>query len=443
LRTFEVAAMVLAAGLVPTLAAHAEDPPITSLGSYALGATGTAVYQSYDQQTVPIPAVPTQEFSVARSEVSLENGSAHGLSSLAWPGNTAANFPSALYDLGYPKELPAPPNYPVRAESFFPRSGTQKTDDTLDAGVVVMKAASSETFSTASARSADVEGLFTSGAVSSSSSSEVKGAAATSEARAAVTGFELLGGLVTIESVRSVATATSDGVKGEVTGRTLVTGLTIQGQEFTVDRNGVHVAGNDLPPPPGALDSINEQLAAIGISVFIAEPLDQLDGPSAARSIGGLIIVVKGKTLGDRLPPITVPPPPDLPPPLPQIPPPPAAVTDYNRTLTISLGAVAVTTSAGGFLPPPPPPPTTLPPPVDEVPLPPAPIVSPAPVDSPPAPGTSPAASNGTPAGKTLPISIAVAGLIGAAATSRGLRRVADKALADTPAGAVCTLEDS
>jgi hypothetical protein len=435
LRAAEVAALVLAAGLLPSLAASAQEGDAPTLAGYSLRARGAAIYQSYNQQSIPIPAVPTEELSVAHSEAELANGSAHGVASLAWPGNTAANAPSALYDLGYPRQLPAPPNYPVRAESFFPAGEGQSEEGSLDAGAVTMRSASSDTSSTASAQSADVEGVASTGTVSSSAKTVAEGGLATSEARAAVTGFELLGGIVKIEQVRSVATAETDGVKGTVTGRTVVTGLTIQDVEFTVDHDGVHAAGEAIPFP-GGTDPINEQLALAGLSLFIAEPLDVVEGAEASRSIGGLIIVLETKTLADNLPP-------DL---FSQLPPEvPPFLYDSNRTLTISLGGVAVSATAGGVLPPPPPP--TTPPPPDTgaggTEVPPGPVVEPPPPEVPPAPGSTPASSDEPPAGGTLPIALAVFGSLGIVATSRALRRVADKALLDAPAAAACIIAET
>ena len=426
-RAFEVAALALAGVvLLPILTARAQEGA-PALGVYTLIASAAPVFETYNQPTFPVPATPSQEFSIGHSEVSLENGSAHGLASLLWPGNTAANFPAALHDLD--PRFPVLPNYPVRAETFFPASEGQKSEDTLDTGAFSMRSTSSATEVTASAQTSDVEGVFSTGTVSSSTSGIVEGSLATTEARSSVTGFSLMGGVVKVDAVSSVATATSDGEKGKVTGRTLVTGVTIQDVEFSVDAEGVHLGREGVELPEDVDEQLNEQLAAAGLAMFVAEPLDAVNGATASRSIGGLIIVFTPKTLAQHVPREVLS---ALPPEVPSF------VSSFDQTITIALGGVAVRTSAGN------------PPPLGPPPVPPvvggstgpgtAPEAPPAPVTTPPATTPTPSSSSGAPAGATLPAAAAAVGLVGVAATSRALRRVADKALTDVAAGTACPL---
>ncbi|MEX2459174.1 MAG: hypothetical protein WD770_09325 [Actinomycetota bacterium] len=432
-RTFEVFALVLAAGLLPYIPAGAQEAE-TTLAFYALSAKASPIFQTYNQPSFPIPATPTQELSLGHSEVSLENGSAHGVASVLWPGSTAANFPSALRDLGYPADLPAPPNYPVRAESFFPTSEGQEDSALLDAGGVVMRSSSSATSCTASARSAEVEGVLETGGASSRSSNRVEGAAAVASAQASVSDIRLAG-VIAIEQVTSFAEATSDGTTAKLAGRTVVTGVTVQGVEVTVDRDGVHADGNDAPIPiAGVTDPMNEQLAAAGIAMFVAEPLDNVDGPTATRSLGGLIITFQPKVLAQNLPPGVLS---GLPPEV------PGFLTTFDQTITIALAGIAVRASASPpFVAPPPPPP---PPPIDGGGggVPPAPSVAPPAVEPTTRPQPSPVSGSEPPSGASLPVAVAVAGLVLAAVGSRGLRVVADRALFGAPATAACPLEES
>ena len=431
-RGFEVVALVLAAGLLPYIPAGAQEAE-TTLGFYALAAKGSPIFQTYNQPSFPIPATPTQELSLGHSEVTLENGTAHGIASVLWPGSTVANFPSALRDLGYPAELPAPPNYPVRAESFYPTSDDQLDSASLDAGGVVMRSASSPTSCTASSRSTEVEGVLETGAASSRTSNKVEGDLAVANAQASVSDVRLAG-VIGIEEVTSFAEATSDGTTGKLSGRTVVKGVTIQDVAVTVDRDGVHAAGNDAPIPiAGTTDPMNEQLAAAGISMFVAEPLDTIDGPTAARSLGGLIITFQPKVLAQNLPPGILS---GLPPEV------PGFLTTFDQTITIALGGIAVRASASPpFAPPPPPPP---PPSGDDggLGVPPAPSVAPPAAEPTTGPAPSPVSGSEPPSGASLPVAVAVAGLVLAAVGSRGLRVVADRALFGAPATAACTLEE-
>ncbi|MCA1727008.1 MAG: hypothetical protein LC722_04975, partial [Actinobacteria bacterium] len=136
------AALVMVA-LMPAVSVHAQDAAPVTLGSFTVGASAGAVFQTYHQPSAPIPAKPTQEFSISHSEATVENGSSYGLSSIFWPGPTAANAPGAIHDLD--PRFPLLPNYPVRAETFFPASEGQETEAAFDAGIFAMRSKSTGT----------------------------------------------------------------------------------------------------------------------------------------------------------------------------------------------------------------------------------------------------------------------------------------------------------
>jgi hypothetical protein len=423
---------VLAAGLLPNTSATAQEGAGTTLLSYTLAGRAAPIYESYHQPAAPIPANPTQEFSIGHSQFDMDSGSGHAIASAVWPGATAANFPSALHDVD--DRFPLLPNYPVRAESFFPASGTQESSAALDAGAYTMRSECGDGTATASARSTEVEGQLETGAVSSRTSGVAEGDTAVATARASVSDISLLGGLLTVSQVTTVAEASTDGKTGKVSGRTLVNGLVIQGVEMRVDSDGVHLADTEVPIPiRDVTNPLNEGLVAAGMSVFVAEPIDEVDGPNAARSLGGLIITFKPKVLAANLPPEIIS----------QIPPQvPVFLTTFDQTITLALGGVAVRASAPPALPPPPPPPP--PPPTGGGGVPPA---APGPIVSPPAPTDegepSPAGSSEPPAGVTLPLWMAIVGGLFAGISSRVLRHVADKALLAAPITDACPLGGS
>jgi len=430
LRIVQVMALVLAAGLLPYASASAQEAPASTLAAYTLSGRAAPIFETYHQPSAPIPANPTQEFSIGHSQFEMDAGSGHAIASALWPGSTAANAPSALHDVD--DRFPLLPNYPVLAESFFPATGSQKSSATLDAGVYTMRSECGDGSASASARSTEVEGQLETGAASSRTTGTAEGGTAVAAARASVSNIDLLGGLVQISKVTSVAEASTDGTTGEVTGRTLVTGLTIQGVEMSVDADGVHLPDNDVPIPiRDVTNPLNEGLLAAGMSIFVAEPIDQVEGASASRSLGGLIITFKPTVLAANLPPEIIS----------QIPPDvPGFLTTFDQTITIALGGVAVRASAGSPLPPPPPPPTGGGvPPVTGGGAPPPPITEPP--STGPAGEPTPSGSSGPPAGATLPMWAAVMGGLFAAASSRVLRHVADKALLAAPIADACPLK--
>ena len=84
--------------------------------------------------------------------------------------------------------------------------------------------------------------------------------------RATDGGVSMLGGFITIGSVTSTATATSDGTTGKVTGSTAIQNVSIAGEPVTVDANGIQAAGKS-PPARCPISRINTLLNELGISM--------------------------------------------------------------------------------------------------------------------------------------------------------------------------------
>ena len=83
------------------------------------------------------------------------------------------------------------------------------------------------------------------GNMSATSSSQAPAASASSQASATDAGISILGGFITIGSVTSTATATSDGTTGKVTGTTQVQNMDIAGEQVSVGANGISAARRD------------------------------------------------------------------------------------------------------------------------------------------------------------------------------------------------------
>jgi hypothetical protein len=138
------------------------------------------------------------------------------------------------------------------------------------------------------------------GNMSATSSSQAPAQAATSQASATDAGISILGGFITIGSVTSTATATSDGTTGKVTGTTQVQNMDIAGEQVSVDANGISAAGQSTPLAI-PISTINGDLSQLGISISLTNPTDTVNGPSAARTLDGLKISIDLKTLDSPL----------------------------------------------------------------------------------------------------------------------------------------------
>src|ERR1700753_3719049 len=128
------------------------------------------------------------------------------------------------------------------------------------------------------ARSSGVVGVCN---MSATSSSLAPSTSANAQASATDAGISILGGLITIGSVTSTATATSDGTTGKVTGTTQVQNMDIDGEQASVDANGIAAPGGQGTPTPLPISTLNSDLSQLGISISLTNPTDTVSGPSA------------------------------------------------------------------------------------------------------------------------------------------------------------------
>jgi hypothetical protein len=299
-----------------------------SLGAVELLSQGVGFQWTYDQPGSPIPAKPTGEMEQAYSTADYSSGpTTHGLSSIWWPGSAGANF-GPVYGL---------PADPVRAEAFSPGSPHKQSTDygpytTMDAKATP---AGSEAATTTEQSEKQLAQAIAAGNYSSSASTLVKGNAAISEGTAAAHDISMAGGLIHIDSVVTRGRAVTNGKNGTVTGGTVVTGATVQGQGVTIDQKGVHVQKQTVP----VLDPINsgavqQALEQAGISMKVAKPIDDLKGSNAERTLGGLVVTFQDGALNQYAGQI-----PGL-----------SNYVNFNQTITMNFGAVTVNSDTlGGF----------------------------------------------------------------------------------------------
>jgi hypothetical protein len=269
----------------------------TDLPGFAMSGKADAARWIFESPSLGIPAHPTGEFDISHTEVSLKSGPvSYALGSVAWPGQVVAALPSFLQGVlvtqsGQSFTLPFNvPNYPVRAESFYPQGPTKAN---TQAGTIVMDSAAQPQNADASAsiNSFGIPLLGSVGTQSSTSSSGFDEQGAVSMVRAAANDVSVAGGLIQIQSVVSTATARSDGLKGTVAGTTTVVGATVGGHPVTIDSSGVHVEGQGTATA-AFQQAVNGALKSAGISIGLASPQDTLAGAAAARTLPGLYITV-------------------------------------------------------------------------------------------------------------------------------------------------------
>jgi hypothetical protein len=323
LPTLGVSALLLVSGGAGLLAVAFSNGPAgadSTLGGFTITGLAEAATAQYEQPNFPLPSTPSLEFDEGYASTTDNFGpSGTATASTLYPGQVVANAGPELSLLVPGAPLPPAPVWPVQATSEYPQ--TPNTGATDEPGAN-MDASSTTNGNTATATLGDdaatagsnggdptlqapsssgnplagSSAIIGVGGMSATSSSLAPTTSANGQASATDSGISILGGFITIGSVTSTATATSDGTTGKVTGSTEVQNMYIAGEAVTVDANGLTAAGQstNLGLP---ISSINTLLGELGISLSVTNPTDTVSGPSASRTLDGLKITIDLKTL--------------------------------------------------------------------------------------------------------------------------------------------------
>lgn len=299
-----VAGITATTGTALALAAPSKGSPGSGFGSVNISASAAAVrapfYSSGGEDV---------SGSLPYARTSLDSGlDGHALTTVFWPGDTGGAGGSTLYTatsgcippsvdpLSFPCSYQLPPsafqplNDPMKAEA---QSGTNPTDSNSHGGVtqeaVAKPSLVSATSSVGAAKVPQVSEAF--GTLNASSKIQVTGPkTAVVSASSAVTDIKLAKGLISIASVKSVAQATSNTVKGTGKAATTVSGASIAGVPVTIDSSGVHIKGGKGINP--ALDkTVNKALQQSGIQIFVAKPTTTIHRAAVTVDSGDLIVL--------------------------------------------------------------------------------------------------------------------------------------------------------
>jgi len=362
-RTRKIAGLAAVATIAVSMAfVPAANADTTSIFGYNMTAGADAISFIYDQPSFGLPAAHTFEMHNVHAVTAIDSGpSAHGLSSILWPGDVVGNAGLALalqlfvadptskmlLDCGTNdpgtalqnalKALPAqpqcapifdawrdaynqfttnyqkntgqpfdPPPYPVRAETFYPQG---PADSKYPAGGgVIMTSHADQTITKAEAtmQQAGFPGVISIGTVTSSVLSGVVNGEAVSQSSTYIGDVNIVGE-VHIGAIQTTLTATSDGQKGSIPKPSVeVADMTIHGQPITVDSMGFH-AGKTTADPYGmvAKKLIDTYLAPNGISLTVGAPLNIVNGAQASTVADGLVIGLNAtgmQTLVSKMP---------------------------------------------------------------------------------------------------------------------------------------------
>jgi len=271
-------ATLLPGGIVPGRAA-ANSP---TLAGYSGSAAASGLHAYYNPQGL-LPIAAPVDLGVPDALATITTGPAtFARASVADPGDLLDN-PDALISLGFAQWKPGTlPPYPYRV-SATSGTGAPTAESSPGPGLDARAdAGDSASNATATTPAFTAPPVATVGSMSSLATTTVSsdGSTVTTRAISKVSHFDLLG-MLTIDSLVTDLTSTSDGGPVKLTGGTTVTGAAFMGKPVTVDSSGVHSAADSL---------VNGLLATAGIRVTLLGPVKTAGGASGQLGSDGLRI---------------------------------------------------------------------------------------------------------------------------------------------------------
>lgn len=127
---------------------------------------------------------------------------------------------------------------------------------------------------------------------------------ALAQSRANVGNISLLGGLVTIEGVKTLSRATSDGKKGKAEAEAVYGDLVAFGQRFRYGADGYEAVGQK-DKIPGLPDDAAKALETLGLKISTPKPRLTTEGDAAEAVAQGMVIDFDTSALRSQIGPVT------------------------------------------------------------------------------------------------------------------------------------------
>jgi hypothetical protein len=312
--------VALATLLWPGPAASAD----TSLGGYEGSATATVLHVEVYEPTIPIPATPQLDGSVAYSKSTVESGpTTRALASYLWPGSVIGDgFDQLVKQPGVKYPLQVNSRYPATSDGP-PKNTIQLTDGNgmstssdgmnTSATVTLLGLAGGDTNliggvgtglrqvagTTSSATAPAVPlpvsqvlaALVTSKNITSTGAVVVGDKTVTATAHAAAANLGLLGGLISIEGIDVKSQVVSDGAKATVSGGSTIGAVKVLGQRIAIDDKGLNLG------LPVLSQTVTNLLKTLGISLATIPVTKTVNGATGEMDSQVLQITIDTKPL--------------------------------------------------------------------------------------------------------------------------------------------------
>jgi hypothetical protein len=262
-------------GGTASITAQAQDAGETGdtlFGAYSLEARGTGVQTRYQIEGLLPGGAPVLDLTLPETLARFSSGpSGYGLASLAYPGGVIVNLPSLIAQSGAPPGAEDVfPEYPIKAEAFFP-SGPTEVFSTNAGGEQRVQTGDLGVEAAASFPAVDATPVVQVGSIRSASRTVIEESKAISRSRVELGNVNILAGVITIDSLVTDLVAAHDGKMGAADGGTQATGVRFLGLAAHLTDEGLIL--DEAPPAEGPGAPLGSVLNPI------LEPLQQLTAP--------------------------------------------------------------------------------------------------------------------------------------------------------------------
>ena len=308
-------------GNLPTTTAQDAAPGGTGeqlFGTYELEARGSGVQGRYELVGILPGGAPVIDLTLPETLARFGSGpTGYGMASLAYPGPVIGNFGSLVTQGGGPGDQIPP--YPIRAEAFYP-SGPVDADASQGPAVQKVVTGPLGVQVNATFPPLDAPPVVTVGSLASATRTAIEGEVAVSRSRVALSGVNILGGVITIESLVTDLVAVHDGSTGSTNGGTVASGVKFLGLDASLTQDGLVLKKGPPVEGPGeplggllgdaagpladltapvqdllsqvleqAVPQLDDVLAQAGIRLTILDPVaEQAESGAATRISSGL-----------------------------------------------------------------------------------------------------------------------------------------------------------
>lgn len=277
-----VAVVLGGVALGPAAAAQEADDELAGYVGMASGAVFSL--QPIFPGLLPTGDAPFEVTGAFTAANVKSGGNAYGQAAAVWPGSAAANLgPLIGTGANQPVFNELIPPYPLAVDAN--QDDGEQVQGAAPGPVMRANGEAEAAEATTHATGADVPGMLRADSVSSTSRALVEGGQLVTESIVTLAGVTLGDGVVTIDALKSVARATSDGESGEATGSTVITGLAIAGQAAELTEDGLVSAG--LP-----VEVLTTALEGAGITLELTKGAGGAEGGAADRVSAGLIVTI-------------------------------------------------------------------------------------------------------------------------------------------------------